>query len=178
MSIQHGGAEGLGLVASETCLGRVLAVEGSQARIGLTYPLPGGPDRPTVGKFVAIKGHGYGWSCWHVPRSRVVHLGGQTTGTGASGSPHKRMPRTWFDSRARYFAKNHGIAYALATDAAAVASRLVGAAKRALTRKSWDATPHYTRDLVRSSAWWPANRVIPPASRDVASRASRSKKKV
>ncbi len=109
----------------------------------------------------------YGWSCWHVPQSQVVHLGGQTTGTGASGSPHKRMPRTWFDSRARYFVKNHGLVYAMATDAAAVASRLAGAAKRAIMGKSWDATPHYTRDLIRSSPWWPSNRVIAPASRDV-----------
>jgi len=39
------------------CLGRVLAVEGSEVCIGLTT-LPTGPDRPTVGKFVAICGHG------------------------------------------------------------------------------------------------------------------------
>ncbi len=58
MSSEHGWMEGRGAVASDTCLGRVLAVEGSEARIGLAFPLPNGPDRPTVGKFVAIKGHG------------------------------------------------------------------------------------------------------------------------
>ena len=58
MSTWQDGAEGLGLIASGTCLGHVLAVEGSEARIGLALPLPAGPDRPTVGKFVAIKGHG------------------------------------------------------------------------------------------------------------------------
>ena len=41
----------------EGCLGRVLAVEGSEVCIGLVSPLPKGPDRPTVGKFVAINGH-------------------------------------------------------------------------------------------------------------------------
>ena len=41
----------------EGCLGRVLAVEGSEVCIGLASPLPTGPDRPTVGKFVAISGH-------------------------------------------------------------------------------------------------------------------------
>ena len=41
----------------EGCLGRVLAVEGSEVCIGLASPLPKGPDRPTVGKFVAISGH-------------------------------------------------------------------------------------------------------------------------
>ena len=37
-------------------LGRVLAVEGSEVCIGLGA-MPTGPDRPTVGKFVAIAGH-------------------------------------------------------------------------------------------------------------------------
>ena len=37
-------------------LGRVLSVEGSEVCIGLGA-MPTGPDRPTVGKFVAIAGH-------------------------------------------------------------------------------------------------------------------------
>ena len=57
MSIEHGGADAPDPTASGH-LGRVLAVEGSEARIGLVFPLPGGADRPTVGKFVAIQGHG------------------------------------------------------------------------------------------------------------------------
>ena len=58
MSMEQGWAEERGPTAAEGSLGRVLAVEGSEARIGLAFPLPGGADRPTVGKFVAIKGHG------------------------------------------------------------------------------------------------------------------------
>jgi len=54
----QGAAEIPGPAASDTGLGHVLAVEGSEARIGLAFPLPGGPDRPTVGRFVAIGGHG------------------------------------------------------------------------------------------------------------------------
>jgi DNA helicase HerA-like ATPase len=57
MSIGQGAAENLGSIPSRPCLGHVLAVEGSEARIGLESPLPRGADRPTVGKFVAIKGH-------------------------------------------------------------------------------------------------------------------------
>jgi hypothetical protein len=44
-------------MSTPECLGRVLAVEGSEVCIGLASPLPTGPDRPTVGKFVAIAGH-------------------------------------------------------------------------------------------------------------------------
>ena len=50
------GEDGIGLTASGTCLGHVHAVEGSEARIGLAMPFPSGTGRPTVGKFVAIKG--------------------------------------------------------------------------------------------------------------------------
>jgi DNA helicase HerA-like ATPase len=57
VSTGHGVAEVIGLIPPGACLGQVLAVEGSEARIGLTLPLPRGSDRPTVGKFVAIKGH-------------------------------------------------------------------------------------------------------------------------
>jgi DNA helicase HerA-like ATPase len=49
---------GFGQPADSACLGHVLAVEGSQAEVGLTLAHTAGPERPTVGKFVAIKGHG------------------------------------------------------------------------------------------------------------------------
>ncbi len=57
MSYIQGIADGSTPAASDGALGRVLAVEGSEARIGLLAPLPTGHDRPTVGKFVAITGH-------------------------------------------------------------------------------------------------------------------------
>jgi len=45
-------------VGSDACLGHVLAVEGSEASVGLTSSVAGHSDRPTVGKFVAITGAG------------------------------------------------------------------------------------------------------------------------
>lgn len=47
-----------------------------------------------------------GWSCWYVPASRVVHFVGSST--EISSSSKKRRPRYWFESRQRYFLKNHG----------------------------------------------------------------------
>ncbi len=58
MSTWQGSTDGQAPAASHKALGHVLAVEGSEARIGLDYPLPSGHDRPTVGKFIAIKGNG------------------------------------------------------------------------------------------------------------------------
>ena len=49
-----------------------------------------------------------GWPCWYVPESRVVHLVGQTSGVTDRKRANKRRPAYWFDSRRRYFLKNHG----------------------------------------------------------------------
>jgi DNA helicase HerA-like ATPase len=56
MSIHQFGTDSPAAVHPDRCLGHVLAVEGSQARIALTARQPSGTDRPTVGKFVEIKG--------------------------------------------------------------------------------------------------------------------------
>ncbi|MCF7999468.1 MAG: glycosyltransferase family 2 protein [Methylovulum sp.] len=50
-----------------------------------------------------------GWSCWYVPASRVVHFVGSST--GVTNGSKKRRPRYWFESRRRYFLKNHGWGY-------------------------------------------------------------------
>lgn len=58
-----------------------------------------------------------GWPCVYVPASRVVHLVGQASGIGQkTAGIAKRLPTYWFDSRRRYFVKNHGIAYAALAD--------------------------------------------------------------
>jgi N-acetylglucosaminyl-diphospho-decaprenol L-rhamnosyltransferase len=51
-----------------------------------------------------------GWSCWHVPQSRVVHLVGQATGVTRRVSPSRR-PRYWFESRRHYYLKHRGRIY-------------------------------------------------------------------
>ncbi|NEO98471.1 MAG: glycosyltransferase family 2 protein [Symploca sp. SIO2E9] len=59
-----------------------------------------------------------GWSCWYVPESRVIHLVGQSSGVTDPKAKRKRRPQYWFDSRRRYFIKNHGWLYAALADAA------------------------------------------------------------
>jgi N-acetylglucosaminyl-diphospho-decaprenol L-rhamnosyltransferase len=50
-----------------------------------------------------------GWEMWHEPASRVVHIGGASTGV-VSGLQKaiKPMPAYWFASRMRYFALTSG----------------------------------------------------------------------
>ena len=57
-----------------------------------------------------------GWPCWYVPESRVVHYVGQSTGVVSGDVNRRRRPKYWFQSRQRYFLKNHGIFYTLMAD--------------------------------------------------------------
>jgi len=50
-----------------------------------------------------------GWPCWYVPASRVVHLVGQSSGVTDIKQANKRRPRYWFESRRRFFTRNHGL---------------------------------------------------------------------
>jgi GT2 family glycosyltransferase len=50
-----------------------------------------------------------GFEAWHVPASRVTHLGGRSTGLTEFG-PAMRRPRYWFESRARFLLRRHGVA--------------------------------------------------------------------
>jgi GT2 family glycosyltransferase len=59
-----------------------------------------------------------GWPCWYVPASRVIHLVGQSSGVTDTRRAPRRIPRYWFESRRRYFTKNHGRLYKFLADAA------------------------------------------------------------
>lgn len=102
-----------------------------------------------------------GWECWYVPQSRVMHHAGQSTGvTGTQGLVNRR-PSYWFESRRRYFVKNHGWLYAVATDLVWALSFMTQQVSRRLQRKPLDHPPRYLRDFLRHSAMFhlgvPAN---------------------
>ncbi len=103
-----------------------------------------------------------GWGVWFVPSSEVTHLVGQSTDVTVRHEESKRLPKYWFESRRRYFLKNHGLAYALATDLAHGAAFALGQVKRALQGRLGDVPPHYLGDLMRNSVWWHANRAMDP----------------
>ncbi|MDJ0795252.1 MAG: glycosyltransferase family 2 protein [Calothrix sp. MO_167.B12] len=93
-----------------------------------------------------------GWTCYYVPESRVVHLVGQSSGVTDPKAPRKRLPQYWFDSRRRYFVKNHGWLYASLADAAF-------AFPFALTKLRWmlmgqrsNYPPNFLIDFIRNSA--------------------------
>jgi GT2 family glycosyltransferase len=90
-----------------------------------------------------------GWPCWYVPSSRVVHLVGQASGVTDTKKPARRVPPYWFESRQRYFTKNHGPAYRLLADLAWASGFALWRARRRLQRKPDYDPPHYLGDFVR-----------------------------
>lgn len=94
-----------------------------------------------------------GWSCWYVPQSRVMHILGQSTGVTATNQQPKRLPQYWFDSRRRYFLKNHGWLYAAVVDLSWLVGFSLWRARRVLQRKPDADPPKLLGDSIRNSVF-------------------------
>lgn len=94
-----------------------------------------------------------GWPCWYVPQSRVMHIGGQSSGVTGLGPP-KRRPQYWFDSRRRYFVKNHGLLYATLADAAWIFGCLLWRLRQMIQYKPDSDPPQLLRDFIRNSVFF------------------------
>jgi N-acetylglucosaminyl-diphospho-decaprenol L-rhamnosyltransferase len=92
-----------------------------------------------------------GWECWYVPQSRVMHIAGQSTGVTVRTDRPKRLPTYWFESRRRYFIKNHGWLYAAATDVVWLKSFMLWRLRRVIQRKPDTDPPHLLGDFFRNS---------------------------
>ncbi|GAB4319627.1 MAG: glycosyltransferase [Leptolyngbyaceae cyanobacterium] len=94
-----------------------------------------------------------GWSCWYVPQSRIMHILGQSTGVTATNQQPRRLPQYWFDSRRRYFLKNHGWLYAALVDISWLAGFSLWRARRVLQRKPDADPPQLLEDSIRNSVF-------------------------
>lgn len=98
-----------------------------------------------------------GWECWYVPESRIMHIGGMSTGVRASDSvhegKHERVPQYIFDSRSRYFCKNHGYLVACLADAAWMTGYSLWRLRRLIERKPNNDPQRLWFDSLRNS--WP-----------------------
>ena len=93
-----------------------------------------------------------GWQTWLVPASRVMHDSGQSTGITGRAASTTRRPAYWFESRRRYFVKNHGRAKAAFIDAVWIASFGLYRVREWLQRKPAANAPRFWRDFIRHSA--------------------------
>lgn len=84
-----------------------------------------------------------GWEVWHVPQAQVVHLEGAASGISESCKPR---PRYWYESRRRYFAKNHGRYYALAAEFVFLFGLVTWRVRRRVQCKADHSTKHRVSD--------------------------------
>lgn len=91
------------------------------------------------------------WRCRYSAGSRVVHIGGQATGVHEAET--RRRPRYWFQSRRRYFVKNHGVFYAAMVDALAIFGLACWNVRRFVQRKPRQDPPRFLSDLIRNSVF-------------------------
>jgi len=98
-----------------------------------------------------LQAHRAGFECWYVPAARIVHLEGQSTGVAVTRKVSRPMPRYWFESRARYFEKNHGALYRALADVAWVLPHVAFRMRRRLFAKHDPDPPALLGDFVRFS---------------------------
>ena len=98
-----------------------------------------------------------GWQTWYLPQAAVVHVAGQSTGLTGPHAKVARVPGYWFDSRRRFFSKNHGRAYAMAADLAWAIAHLSCRVRRWIKPGDTD-PPTLLRDFIRRSAWMVGSR--------------------
>jgi N-acetylglucosaminyl-diphospho-decaprenol L-rhamnosyltransferase len=91
-----------------------------------------------------------GWECWYVPAGRIMHICGQSTGVSVA-TGKRRMPSYWFQSRHRYFVKNHGLWRARLADLAFGTGFALWRLRRALLRRPDPDPPFMLRDFWRTS---------------------------
>lgn len=94
-----------------------------------------------------------GWSCWYVPESRVIHLVGQSSGVDQPNTTPKRLPQYWFNSRRRYFIKNHGWWYAAVADLFWLSGFISWKIRSILQKKSIAHPPQILRDFWQNSVF-------------------------
>jgi hypothetical protein len=94
-----------------------------------------------------------GWFCWYVPESRVVHLVGSVSQMSDSRKHRQRRPKYWFESRRRYFVKNHGRVYAALADLAFLLGFAMWRMRRFVQRKDDTDPPKLLADSIAQSVF-------------------------
>ena len=92
-----------------------------------------------------------GWQTWFVPGSEVVHLEGASTGINAKAVT--RRPGYWFEARRRFYLRNYGPAYTVATDAAFLVGFALWRMRRRIQGKPDTDPPHMLYDSFRNSVF-------------------------
>jgi GT2 family glycosyltransferase len=119
---------------------------------------------------ICLRARRAGWETWYVPQSRVIHLGGASTGVTGQRT-RSRLPPYWFQARRRYFLKNYGAFYTALVDAAFICGYAIWQVRRRIQRKPDTDPPYMLIDSIRHSVFFtgPSVKVVEnPALREAA----------
>lgn len=115
---------------------------------------------------ICLRARRAGWETWYIPASRVIHLGGSSTGVTQRSSG--RRPSYWYEARRRFFLKSYGPLYTALCDGAFLAGLGLRRVRQMIDRKPDPDPLHYLRDSARQSvfvAGFRVNEVENPALR-------------
>jgi N-acetylglucosaminyl-diphospho-decaprenol L-rhamnosyltransferase len=91
-----------------------------------------------------------GWKTRYEPKSRVVHLVGQSSGVTGEQETKKRRPKYWFESRHRYFLTHFGRGKTLLADLLWLFWRACWHVRQVFRiRKNAPGTPHLWIDFLK-----------------------------
>jgi N-acetylglucosaminyl-diphospho-decaprenol L-rhamnosyltransferase len=102
---------------------------------------------------ICLRARRAGWQTWYVPESKVVHLGGASTGIASHLVKPRRHPPYWYQARHRFFTKNYGALYTAVADAAFITGYANWRLRRWLQRKADTDPPHMLIDSIRHSVF-------------------------
>jgi hypothetical protein len=94
-----------------------------------------------------------GWPIWYVPTCHVVHLVGAVSGVTDETKRRNRRPRYWFDSRRRFFLKNHGKTTAALADVSHLAGHVLSRLRPIIERKPSVVPDQFVRDFIDNSVF-------------------------
>ncbi len=100
-----------------------------------------------------------GYCCTIAEGSKVVHMVGGATGISDLRGAQPRRPQYWFESRTRYFLKNHGVPYLVTCDLLFVSAYMVWLLRKSITdlKQVQNEPQNFLRDFVRYGILNPAN---------------------
>ena len=100
---------------------------------------------------ICLRARRSGWETWYVPESKVIHLGGAST--GLTRKEVSRRPTYWFQARRRFLLKNHGKVRAALADAAFIVGFSLWRLRRRIQRKPDNDPPQMLLDSIRHSVF-------------------------
>jgi N-acetylglucosaminyl-diphospho-decaprenol L-rhamnosyltransferase len=100
---------------------------------------------------ICLRARRAGWETWYVPKSKIIHLEGASTGVGARIV--KRLPAYWFQARRRFLLKNYGKLYTALADAGFLFGFAIWRLRRQVQRKPDTDPPYLLIDSIRHSVF-------------------------